>query len=161
MFWLGLLAELLGLSSVLGAYIAGLLLSRQPHFKAVNTQIESLGYGIFIPVFFVSIGLNVSAIPVSALNFVLFMTSLAIVGKLLGGVIGAHIFNLAWRPSLVVGAGMVSRGEMALVVANIALSSHLLNHTHYSLLIVITVLTTLAAPILMRFFITNHYLQKI
>ncbi len=63
------------------------------------------------------------------------------------------MFHLSWTESNVVGAGMVSRGEMALVVANVALSSHLIDQNHYTAMILVTVITTLVAPLILKLFI--------
>ena len=81
---------------------------------------------------------------------------IAILGKQLGCGVGAKLFKLNWKEANVVGAGMVSRGEMALVVIKVALSSHLIDQSYYTALIIVTVVTTLLAPLLLKIFIQRN-----
>ena len=87
---------------------------------------------------------------------ILFITCLiiiAILGKQIGCGLGARCFGLSTNAANIVGAGMVSRGEMALVVTNVALSTHLIDQNHYTAMIVVTVITTLIAPLLLKYYI--------
>lgn len=159
-FGFAAIAVLLGMSDVLGAYFAGLAISETKYKEALALKVEPIGYAIFIPVFFVSIGLNISFKGMGQdIIFIVLLIIIAILGKQLGGAIGAKCFGLTWDEANIVGAGMVSRGEMALVVANVALTAHLIDKNHYTAMIVVTVVTTLIAPLILKLFIqrtTKH-----
>ncbi len=151
------IATACGMSDVLGAYIAGLAISETSHKETLVTKIEPIGYAVFIPVFFVSIGLNISFSGIQKnLLFISLLIVIAILGKQLGGALGARLFKLSWAQSNLVGAGMISRGEMALVVANVALNANLIDQHHYTAMIVVTVVTTLIAPIILKMFIQHE-----
>lgn len=148
------LAVMMGMSDVLGAYFAGLAISETDFEDHLEDKIEPIGYAVFIPVFFVSIGLQISFKGMqNDILFIILLIITAILGKQIGCGLAAKMFHLSWTESNVVGAGMVSRGEMALVVANVALSLHLIDQNHYTAMILITVITTLVAPLILKLFI--------
>lgn len=153
-FGTGALAVMMGMSDVLGAYFAGLAISETDFEDHLEDKIEPIGYAVFIPVFFVSIGLQISFKGMqNDIIFIILLIITAILGKQIGCGLAAKMFHLTWTESNVVGAGMVSRGEMALVVANVALSSHLIDQNHYTAMILVTVITTLVAPLILKLFI--------
>lgn len=146
-----------GMSDVLGAYCAGLAISQTDYEKKLAPKIEPIGYAIFTPVFFISIGLDVSFKGIGDdFIFIISLIVIAILGKQLGCGVGAKLFKLNWKEANIVGAGMVSRGEMALVVIKVALSSHLIDQSYYTALIIVTVVTTLLAPLLLKIFIQRN-----
>lgn len=148
------LAVMMGMSDVLGAYFAGLAISETDFEDHLEDKIEPIGYAVFIPVLFVSIGLQISFKGMqNDIIFIILLIITAILGKQIGCGLAAKMFHLSWTESNVVGAGMVSRGEMALVVANVALSSHLIDQNHYTAMILVTVITTLVAPLILKLFI--------
>lgn len=153
-FGFAAIAVALGMSDVLGAYFAGIALSETKYQKSLAQKIEPIGYAIFIPVFFVSIGLNITFKGLqNDIVFIIALIVIAILGKQIGGALGAKMFGLNWSESNIVGAGMVSRGEMALVVANVALGAKLIDQNHYTAMILVTVVTTIIAPLILKFFI--------
>lgn len=153
-FGFAAIAVSLGMSDVLGAYFAGLAISETKFKESLALKVEPIGYAIFIPVFFVSIGLNISFRGMSKdVFFIIALIIIAILGKQVGGAIGGKLFGLNWDEANIVGAGMVSRGEMALVVANVALTAHLIDQNHYTAMIIVTVITTLVAPLILKLFI--------
>lgn len=155
------LAVAMGMSDVLGAYFAGLAISETDYSDRLSTKIEPIGYAVFIPVFFVSIGLQISFAGMGKdLLFIVLLIIVAILGKQIGCGVGAKMFNLNWTEANIVGAGMVSRGEMALVVANVAIQSHLIDQNHYTAMIVVTVITTLIAPLILKLFIQKSQKTK-
>lgn len=151
-------AESLGsVAAITGAYLLGILATRHLDPKHIaHDGTATVGYAFFIPIFFVNIGLQVSPNDVfSAPLLIVVITVVAIVTKLFGGGLGARIGGMPWRASLTVGAGMVSRGEVALVLAGAALSAGVINGTIFSALIVMTLVTTLVTPPLLRWLIPN------
>ena len=148
------LAEQVGLSDVVGAFFAGVAIAQTPYKQEVDSNIEPIGYAVFIPVFFVSIGLSISFKGMqNDILFIVLLIIIAILGKQIGCGFGAKMFGLTWNEANIVGAGMVSRGEMALVVANVALNAGVIDASHYTAMIVVTVITTLIAPVILKIYI--------
>lgn len=145
------LADTIGLSSVVGAFFAGVAVSQTKFQDEVSDSVSSVGYTFFIPIFFVSIGLDMEFSGLlTNLGFVIIMTLLAIATKLFGGALGAVMTKMNWHSALAIGSGMVSRGEMALIIAQIGLSAHLLAKNLYSEIIIVIVLSTIVAPLLLK-----------
>ncbi|WP_125763396.1 cation:proton antiporter [Companilactobacillus hulinensis] len=150
-FGMAYLADLIGLSSVVGAFFAGIAISQTKVLEEVDHSIEPIGYAIFIPVFFVSIGLNMTLNGIQHdLWFIIILTIIAILSKLVGAGLGARLSKFTFAESYMVGAGMVSRGEMALIIAQIGYQSKLISSDYYSAIISAIILTTLLAPFLLK-----------
>jgi Kef-type K+ transport system membrane component KefB len=146
------LAERFGsLAPITGAYLAGVLVARTDLRRVVSSAVSHLGYSFFIPVFFVSVGLHVRAGDLlAAPGFALALAAVAVATKFLGAAAGAAVATRERALALRVGTGMVSRGEVALVVAAIGLTQALIDQTVFSAAVVMTVLTTLVTPLLLR-----------
>ncbi|GKT03034.1 cation:proton antiporter [Furfurilactobacillus entadae] len=152
------LAELVGLSGAIGAFFAGIAVAQTPVKQAIDDHIEPISNAFFVPVFFVSIGLNVSFTHfVDSLPFILLMTILAVLTKCLGGEIGARLTGFDRPSSQVVGTGMIARGEMALITAQIGFNAHLLARGLYVDMIFVIVLATLVAPLLLRWTLARQH----
>ena len=161
-FGFAALAVSMGMSDVLGAYFAGLAISETKFKEKLSLKIEPIGYAVFIPVFFVSIGLSISFKGMqNDIFFIILLIIIAILGKQIGCGLGAKAFGLTWDESNIVGAGMVSRGEMALVVANVALNAHVVDQNHYTAMIIVTVITTLIAPLILKFYIQRTEREEV
>ncbi|MEB5917264.1 monovalent cation:proton antiporter-2 (CPA2) family protein [Enterococcus innesii] len=152
------LADLVGLSSVIGAFFAGIAVSQTKVREEVEHSVEALGYAVFIPVFFVSVGLEVDF---SRLNeqlfFILAFTVVAILTKLVGGYVGAKITKFSNNSAWMVGAGMISRGEMALIILQIGQQNQLISSTLYSPLVIVVLLSTLISPLILKYFTKKIY----
>lgn len=156
------LADLVGLSSIIGAFFAGISINQTRYKKKVNKKIESIGYTTFIPVFFVSIGLKMTLTGMfKDWIFFVILTLGSIISKLIGSGLGAKLSGFTWSSSLMIGSGMVSRGEMALIIAQIGRQAHLLSQDSYSAIIGAIIVTTLVAPLMLKFSINlvkrNNY----
>jgi Kef-type K+ transport system membrane component KefB len=152
------LADFIGLSSVIGAFFTGVAIGQTKDWKDVQVNVEAIGYAVFIPVFFVSIGLEVSFAGISRqLLFILLLTIIAIASKLAGGFIGGKLAGFGNNSSLMVGSGMVSRGEMALIIVQLGYQSGLVTDHYYSAFILIILFTTLASPFLLKSFTRKIY----
>ena len=149
-------AEIVGLSNVIGAFFTGLALSKTQAQKALKQNFTAIGYSSFIPVFFISIGLEMSIKSIAS-DFLLFLllTVGSILSKLIGAGLGAKIAGFTNSNAFLVGTGMVSRGEMALVVAQIGLSNHLLAPSAYSTVIGAIIMTTVLSPFLLKWAISH------
>jgi Kef-type K+ transport system membrane component KefB len=154
-------AEAVGLSAIVGAFIAGV------SFKDVELhQSRSLKEGaeylqiIFASIFFVSLGILVDlhAFTPEILIFLIVLTAVAILTKVIGCGIPARIGGLCTRDSLIVGFGMVPRGEVAMIVALIGLESGIIGQGVYVALVLMSLLTTIITPIIYRnWFYRNEY----
>ena len=149
-------AEKVGLSNVIGAFFAGLALNRTSAQKTLKKNFTVIGYSSFIPIFFVSIGLNMSIKGILN-DFILFFVLVigSVFSKLVGAGLGAKIAGFSNSSALLVGTGMVSRGEMALVVAQMGLTNHLLAPAAYSTIIGAIIMTTVVSPFLLKWSISK------
>ena len=149
-------ADFVGLSAVVGAFFGGLAIRQTPQFKEVNSAISALGYSVFIPVFFADIGLSMTfASFIKDIWFIIAMTVLAVLSKFWAGKYSSELFGFTKNEGNIVGAGMVSRGEVALIVAQIGITNHLFPEDIYSSLILVIIITTVISP-----FILNHFIKK-
>ncbi|WP_461240683.1 cation:proton antiporter [Paucilactobacillus sp. N302-9] len=154
-------ADFVGLSGAVGAFFAGIAIAHTNQREIVDQSVEPLGYAIFIPLFFVSVGLNMTFAHLGqSLLFVTVMTILACVTKLIGCGLGAAINGFSLNSDYIVGAGMISRGEMALITAQIGFNAHLLSGTYYSDIILVIILATMIAPFLLKHSIKHYQTQR-
>lgn len=150
------LADSVHLSGAVGSFFAGIAVANTKKRETVNRSFEPIGYAIFIPVFFVNVGLSMRFDHfIDSLGFIIIMTVLACLTKLVGCGWGAKIMGFSFNSSYVIGSGMIARGEMALITAQIGFSSHLLSEKYYSDVITVIVLATMVAP-----FILKHALKR-
>ena len=146
-------AESLGnVATITGAYIAGILVNRTDMREWVHEGLSKIGYSLFVPLFFASIGIQASfqtigEVPVFLLvGFVV----IAIFTKVLGCASGAFIWRFKAHDAWTVGVGMISRGEVGLITAAIGLQAKLLTPALFSIAIVITLVTTMVTPVLLK-----------
>lgn len=145
------LADLVGMSGVLGAFFVGVMIAQTPFEAKIIPHVSSLGYTFFIPVFFASVGLVMDFHGVIAkLPFLLIFTILAVLTKLYGGRVGAQMTGFDKKAGILIGTGMIARGEMALVVASIGQQANIVSNEIYSDLVIVIILTTLIAPIMLK-----------
>jgi Kef-type K+ transport system membrane component KefB len=106
-----------------------------------------------VPIFFVNIGLsvNLGAIVGSAWLFAIVISIVAVVSKILGSGGGARLSGFSWLESLQLGIGMVSRGEVGLIVAAFALTSGLLSQQNFSIAVFMVIIATLVTPPMLRY----------
>ncbi|GHO90248.1 sodium:proton antiporter [Reticulibacter mediterranei] len=146
-------AESLGnVAAITGAYIAGILVSRTDMKAWVHDGLSKLGYAFFIPLFFVYVGIeaNFNSIGQIAVLPLLAFIGVALITKVLGCGGGALLCRFRPHEALVVGVGMISRGEVALITATIGLQTKLIDTSLFSVVILITLVTTLVTPLLLK-----------
>ncbi|MCL6586087.1 MAG: cation:proton antiporter [Anoxybacillus sp.] len=144
-------AEATGVAAIIGAYIAGIGISFTDYKKEIFHKVETISYSIFVPVFFTSIGVTVELSGVSEhIWLIVGLSILAIFTKLVGAAFGAKLAGFTWKPSLAIGAGMVSRGEVALIIAGIGLEAKLLTADLFAAIVVVVLVTTLVTPPLLK-----------
>lgn len=149
----GLASELLGgMAAITGTFLAGLMFARTPEKSLIESGLRSLAYSFFVPIFFVNIGLSVyiQNLSLDALWLMLVITTFAIVGKVVGCGFGAKLGGFNWLESLQLGIGMISRGEVGLIVASIGLAEGFINEAVFSAVVGMVLITTLITPPLLR-----------
>lgn len=145
------MAEYTGVAAIIGAYIAGVSISVTGFKHEVTEKVETISYAFFVPVFFTTIGVKVDFAGVtSQLGVIAGLSVLAIATKLVGSAIGARAAGFGWRNSWGIGAAMVSRGEVALIIAAIGLEAGLLTQDMMSILVIVVLITTMVTPPLMK-----------
>lgn len=150
---LAYLAKVVGLSSITGAFFAGLAIGQTSWKSSITRPVSSMGRLVFIPVFFVSIGLEMSITGmVNNWQLLIIMVIVAILTKLLGAGLGALSCRYSLRSALMVGSGMISRGEVALIIAQMGYAHGLLNSGLYSTIVSAVIITTILAPLIMKKF---------
>lgn len=151
------LADLVHLSGAVGAFFAGIAVANTKARHDIAEAFEPLGYAVFIPVFFVNVGLVMRLNHfLDSLVFIVVMTILACLTKLIGSGGGAMLMGFDRQSGYVIGSGMIARGEMALITAQIGYEAHLLSSKYYSDVITVVVLVTVLAP-----FILKHALKRL
>ncbi len=152
-------AETLGhMAPITGAFIAGLVLARSPLKRKIEEQVSSLAYGLFVPVFFVSVGLaaDIRHLDGSVTLLLVLLTVGAALGKILGCGGGAYLGGLTRRESLQLGVGMMSRGEVGLIIANQGIAAGIIQPQIFAVVVGIVIITTLLAPISLRWTFKNE-----
>lgn len=140
-------AEYLGVAGIIGSFAAGLSIAQTKFKDIVGEKIEPIAYSIFVPVFFVSIGLVVSFDGVAEhLDFIVLLSVISILAKLIGCGFGARITGFNFKSSLQIGAAMISRGEVALILAVLGRESGLLEENLFTSVIIVVMVTTLVTP---------------
>ncbi|WP_100351459.1 cation:proton antiporter [Limosilactobacillus fermentum] len=145
------LADLVHLSGAVGAFFAGIAVANTKARHDIAEAFEPLGYAVFIPVFFVNVGLVMRLNHFfDSLVFIVVMTILACLTKLIGSGGGAMLMGFDRQSGYVIGSGMIARGEMALITAQIGYEAHLLSSKYYSDVITVVVLATVLAPFILK-----------
>lgn len=149
----GIAAEALGgMAAITGAFVAGLMLARTPEKESIESGTHALAYGLFVPIFFVNIGLSIDLhqFQMESLLFTLVIIIVAVVGKWFGSGLGASLGGLPLGESVKLGAGMISRGEVGLIVASVGMQNRLMTSNAFSAIIVMILFTTLITPPILR-----------
>lgn len=142
-----------GVADITGAFVAGLALSNGPRATYLTNRFETLSYMLLSPVFFASIGLKV-VIPKMSASIIIFAVVLlviAVITKIIGCGLGAKICKFSNKDSLRIGIGMISRGEVALIVASKGEAVGLMNDKYFGPIVITVVVTTIITPILLKF----------
>ncbi|WP_026694325.1 cation:proton antiporter [Peribacillus kribbensis] len=150
-------AEYTGVAAIIGAYIAGLSISVTDFRERVFEKAETIAYSFFVPIFFTSIGLAVdfSGMKDNLLLIVIF-SIIAILTKLIGGTLAARFSAFNWKSSLGIGSAMISRGEVALIIASIGVEADLMSKETFSVMVIVVLITTIVTPPLIKWFFTER-----
>lgn len=160
------LSEILGIGSLIGALIAGILVrqtlltgpERKPWRKnELSHSIHIVAFGFLIPVFFVNVGLKMDLGVVSSNLLLVFVLLLIdIVGTLVGTITGVLLSKGSLTEGLIVGWAVIPKGDTELVIATLALSNGLIDIGIFSAIITVAIISTLIAPVIFRFLVRNY-----
>lgn len=144
--------EFVGIADITGAYLVGMIFSRFSIRNYIIKKVETMGYMFFSPVFFASIGLQTEFKNFSfeMILFSIVLTIVAILTKVIGAGAGAKLCKYSTHEALNIGIGMVSRGEVALIVAQKGYNLGLIEERLFSPVILMVVVTTIFAPIVLK-----------
>jgi Kef-type K+ transport system membrane component KefB len=148
-------AQSLGnVAAITGAYIAGVMMSGTDMREWVHDGMSKLGYSLFIPIFFVGIGIQATFQGIwgnpALAWFCLGLIGIGIVTKVLGCGCGALFGGFRLSEAITVGVGMISRGEVALITASIGLQAGLITPALFSATVLMTIVTTVVTPPLLK-----------
>lgn len=142
-----------GVANITGAFITGLIISAVGYKKErIMGTVDDVSYAFLSPVFFASIGLKL-VLPEMSMIIVLYavvLSVVAIVSKILGCGLGAKMFKFSNKESVQIGSGMVSRGEVALIVANKGIKLNMVSNVIFAPILIVVIITTVISPILLK-----------
>jgi Kef-type K+ transport system membrane component KefB/nucleotide-binding universal stress UspA family protein len=164
MIAMALITQLIGVNTVLGAFVAGILIGESPILtRHIDEQLRGLIVALFMPVFFglsgLSADLTVLKNPALAL-LAAGLIGIASAGKFLGAFIGGKLGGLTRAESLALGCGMNARGSTEVIVATIGLSMGVLNRDLFTLIVTMAIVTTMAMPPMLRWALKRLPMRK-
>lgn len=141
-----------GIADITGAYIAGIILCNVRDAEYIDRRISINGYMFFAPVFFVSIGLktDLSHIDSSMIVFSAGFVIVAMLSKILGCGLVSKCFKYSWRDCLKIGAGMMTRGEVALIITNKGLGLNIIDSSYFTAVILLIIVSSIVTPIVLK-----------
>lgn len=141
------IAENIGLSVIIGSFIAGIILGQLSFFRELKDYVSLIGGGFFIPVFFVTVGMtfDFNAFLVMG-GFAGVLLFVAIIGKLIGCSIGAKITGFDNRDSIATGVAMIPRAGIELILVKLGLDYGIINPEIASAILIMVIITTLITP---------------
>ena len=148
-----------GMAAITGSYLAGLFVASTPSHERVIEELRAMTNSFFGPLFLMSIGLDVNAWQLGdRLGFFGVLLLIAIVGKIVGCGLGAAFSGFNRRDSLVVGVGMMPRGEVGLITASIGFTPGLVTRDIYAQAVILVLITTLITPAVLRYAFPKEHL---
>jgi len=140
-----------GVAAITGAYVAGVFFARTSFKAKIDAGIHPLTYSMFVPVFFVGIGLQADGRQLGGqVGFTLALVAVAIVTKALGCGTAARLLGFGRIEAVRVGVGMISRGEVGLIVASYGLAHGIIGLDVFSASVIMVLATTMVTPPLLR-----------
>lgn len=146
-------AELFGqMAAITGAFLAGLWFGRTSEKDRIHSGIATIAYGVFVPVFFINIGLSANARELTgeSVLLLLVLVLVAVISKVFGSGSGALLGGLTRREAIKLGVGMISRGEVGLIIAAVGIEQGLIQQSVFSAIVGVVILTTVITPFLLK-----------
>lgn len=161
---MALITDLIGVHTVLGAFVAGILIGESPILtRHIDEQLRGMIIAFFMPVFFATAGLSADLTILKDPTLLLFtvgLIAIASVGKFGGAFAGGKLAGLSFRESLALGTGMNARGSTEVIVATIGLSMGALSQDLFTMIVTMAVITTMAMPPTLRWALSRLPMRK-
>jgi Kef-type K+ transport system membrane component KefB len=161
-FLMSFLAEQFGLADIAGAFIAGVAFCNTRYVEYLEKNTHVLSYMFLSPVFFASIGINLvlEGFNISMLIFAALLLLAAVLSKLIGCGLGAKLCRLTNSDSARIGAGMITRGEVSIIVASKGIIAGIFDPALFSGIIIMVIITVLLAPTLLKIIYSEKFNEK-
>jgi Kef-type K+ transport system membrane component KefB len=145
-------SQLLGLTFVVGAFFAGITLNKSVHEDHdIHESLHNMAFGIFITVFFASVGLLMKVQVAELFSpFIVIIILVAIAAKVIGGFIGSWPFLRDKSLALLVGLGMIPRGDLTLALAQAAIVTGIISQQIYTATVILVLVTVLVTPLFLK-----------
>ena len=161
---MALITDLIGVHTVLGAFVAGILIGESPILtRHIDEQLRGMVIAFFMPVFFATAGLSADLTILKDPTLLLFtvgLIAIASVGKFGGAFAGGKLAGLTFRESLALGTGMNARGSTEVIVATIGLSMGALSQNLFTMVVTMAVITTMVMPPTLRWALSRLPMRK-
>ena len=140
------------IADITGAYCAGIVLCTIKDTEYIENKIDISSYMLFGPMFFACIGLKteLSGLTASILGFSICFIIVALLTKVIGCGLAAKICGYSWEDCIRIGAGMMTRGEVALIVAQKGLSAKVLDSSYFPAVILLIIVSSVVTPIILK-----------
>ncbi len=152
-FGMAYLAEqYFGIADITGAYVAGIILCNSKDADYIDRKVSVSNYMIFGPIFFVLIGIktDLSSLTMDMLWFSLAFVAVALISKVIGCGLCAACFKHKFMECLKIGVGMMTRGEVALIITQKGISLGFIDTTYFSAVILLIIISSISVPILLK-----------
>ena len=144
--------KVFGIADITGAYVAGIILCSIKDHDYIDSKVEINSYMLFGPIFFASIGLktDISHVNAQIIFFSIGFVIVALICKIIGCGLMAKVLRHSWSDSLKVGVGMMTRGEVALIVAQKGLAVGMIDSVYFTSVILLIIVSSISTPILLK-----------
>ena len=141
-----------GIADITGAYIAGIILCNVRDAEYIDRRVNINGYMFFAPVFFVGIGLKTdfSNVDSSMIVFSIGFVIVAMLSKVIGCGLASQCFKYSWTDCLKIGAGMMTRGEVALIITNKGLGLGIIDSSYFTAVILLIIVSSIVTPVVLK-----------
>ncbi|MFN4133581.1 MAG: cation:proton antiporter [Candidatus Hadarchaeales archaeon] len=150
-FIVSAVAEKVHIAAITGAFLVGMIARKTPMGDVLREKVSTMGYGFFIPIFFVLAGANVNLQAMLGVSFLaIVFLAIAMFDKIIGCGGGALLSGFSSRDSLKVGVGMMPRAEVALIIASVGLHAGAVGPPLYSMTVLVVLVTSIISPVLVK-----------
>ncbi|MBR5165998.1 MAG: cation:proton antiporter [Ruminococcus sp.] len=147
-----------GIADITGAYIAGIILCNTRDAEYIDRKVSINGYMFFAPMFFVGIGLKTdfSEVDTSMILFSVGFVVVALLSKIIGCGLVSKCFGYRWADCLKIGIGMMTRGEVALIITNKGLGLGIIDSSYFTAVILLIIVSSIVTPVLLKLLFNKY-----
>ncbi len=147
-----------GIADITGAYIAGIILCNTRDAEYIDRRVSINGYMFFAPMFFVGIGLKTdfSGVDTSMILFSVGFVVVALLSKIIGCGLVSKCFGYRWTDCLKIGVGMMTRGEVALIITNKGLGLGIIDSSYFTAVILLIIVSSIVTPVLLKLLFNKY-----